>query len=304
MKPSARANPPPSFPTRRSRRLRDGVFALSALAWAGAMYGVWRASRASALTGEARELAVFTEAFEQNLRMRLVAKLKLLGAEISGSGEAVRRTKEPYEGRLIVREKWRVTGDMMGRRMIFERDSETRWDREAGGFRAQKERLRVRVPGMIDEVVRVTATRARDLIVTRVELPGGESRGPVVSRVPRGIDPSTSSMDAADVRPLYVGARWKTVVLSPFTGDIQPAEVVVVEEGRVPLPGPVKWGFKAVTRVEKGTGRYIDQVTTWYDSDGRALVQTGMLGPLEITLERVERLPASDAEWEKMAPPE
>ncbi len=298
------SNLPPSFPTKRSRRVRDAVFVLSLLVWAAAMYVVRRTSISAALTGEARELAIFTEAFEQNLSVSLT----VTGFGLQFTGEIVRRTKEPYEGRLIVRERWRARSDtpIMGRPAVFELDSETRWDRGAGGFRAARFRLSVSM-GPVEEkfladVVRTLGSRGRELIVLK-DASSGEPISPPIL-VPRGVDLSAGFMEASRVRPPYVGARWKALAVGLFSRRLEQAEVEIVEEDSVPGSKPVMWGYRAVRRVEKETGRSVEQMTTWYNENGSAMMQTIRVRGLELVLRRIERLAGSDAEWEKMALPE
>lgn len=302
--PSAAPPVPPSVPTKRARRLRDALFVVSALVWAGAMYAVWRRSRA-ALAGEAREPTVFTEAFERNLQMRFA--VKAFGRRVL-SGDIVRRTKEPYEGRLIVRMKGRTEEGALGEGYFLEFYEETRWDRARGGFVMSSMRMRWSLPEPLGRTdMRATATRVStpgtgELLVLEDPVTKTFLREPIP--VTKGMDLSAGLMPAAPVKIMYVGARWKTAVVNPFSRELQPAEVEVVEEDRVPMSGPVMWGFRAVTRVEKETGRTVEQSSTWYDLEGRALMQSRKLLGVELVLERVSRLAASEEEWEKMAPPE
>jgi len=303
--PSAAPPVPPSFPTKRARRLRDALFVVSVLVWAGAMYAVWSKSRAAALAGEEREPTVFTEAFERNIQMRFA--VKAFGRRAL-TGDIVRRTKEPYEGRLIVRMKGRTVDGALGEGYFLEFYEETRWDRARGGFVMSSMRLRWSLPEPLGRTdMRATATRVStlgsgELLVLEDPVTGNFLREPIP--VTKNMNLSAGLMPPAPVKIMYVGARWKTAVVNPFTRELKPAEVEVVEEDRVPMPGPVMWGFRAVTRVEKETGQTVEQSSTWYDLEGKALMQSRKLLGVELVLERVSRLPGSEDEWEKMAPPE
>jgi len=269
------------------------------------MYAVWSKSRAAALAGEAREPTVFTEAFERNLQMRFA--VKAFGRRVL-SGDIVRRTKEPYEGRLVVRMKGRTVEGALGEGYFLEFYEETRWDRARGGFVMSSMRMRWSLPEPLGRTdMRATATRVNtlgtgELLVIEDPVTGNFLREPIP--VTKNMDLSAGLMPPAPVKIMYVGARWKTAVVNPFTRELQPAEVEVVEEGRVPMSGPVMWGFRAVTRVEKETGQTVEQSSTWYDLESKALMQSRKLLGVELVLERVSRLPGSDEEWEKMAPPE
>jgi hypothetical protein len=269
------------------------------------MYAVWCKSRAAALAGGAREPTVFTEAFERNIQMRFA--VKALGRRVL-SGDIVRRTKEPYEGRLIVRMKGRTVDGVLGEGYFLEFYEETRWDRARGGFVMSSMRMRWSLPEPLGRTdMRATATRVNtlgtgELLVIEDPVTGNFLREPIP--VTKNMNLSAGLMPPAPVKIMYVGARWKAAVVNPFTRELQPAEVEVVEEDRVPMGGPVMWGFRAVTRVEKETGRTVEQSSTWYDLEGKALMQSRKLLGVELVLERVSRLPGSDDEWEKMAPPE
>jgi hypothetical protein len=269
------------------------------------MYAVWCKSRAAALAGGAREPTVFTEAFERNIQMRFA--VKALGRRVL-SGDIVRRTKEPYEGRLIVRMKGRTVDGVLGEGYFLEFYEETRWDRARGGFVMSSMRMRWSLPEPLGRTdMRATATRVNtlgtgELLVIEDPVTGNFLREPIP--VTKNMNLSAGLMPPAPVKIMYVGARWKTAVVNPFTRELQPAEVEVVEEDRVPMPGPVMWGYRAVTRVEKETGQTVEQSSTWYDLEGKALMQSRKLLGVELVLERVSRLPGSDDEWEKMAPPE
>jgi hypothetical protein len=296
---------PPSFPTRRSRIARDCVFVLAVLAWVGAMYAVRRENRARALTeAGGGELAVFTDAFEQNLR--LLVRAKVAGSEFKG--EAVRRTKEPWDGRLVVRDRVSARGDLSGVPVIIELSAETHWDRGAGGLRRMTSAVRFLVPGLVDQTIHCDLTRHRDaragdMLVLRIDAPGHDPRRRMPVPVPPGAEISMDYMPPALVRPVRVGVRWETCVVST-SGEVTVARVEVVEKGRVSVAGVETEAYRAVTRVEKDTGRSVETAETWYDSDGRALVQTLRVSAFELTLERAERLAASDEEFEKLAMPE
>ena len=301
--PDAPRRAPPSFPTKRSRIVRDALFVAAVVAWIGAMYAVRRENRARALTeAESDEIAVFTDAFEQNLRMRVT--FKAMGHMVTG--EAIRRTKEPWDGRLVVRERMRVGSPGAG----LEFDSETHWDRGSGGFRRTRLRARIAVPGFLDKTIHVTASRNRtaqtgDIVVLRTDAPGIAPGRPIPIRLPPGTDVSMDYMPPAKLRPVRVGLRWETQAVGWTSGEIAPARVEVVEKGRVTVAGVETTAYRAVTRIEKETGHSVEAGETWYDAEGRALVQKRRVyGVVEVTAERAERLAASDAEFEKLAMPE
>ena len=128
------------------------------------MYVVWCKSRAAALAGEQREPTVFTEAFERNLEMRFA--VKAFGRRAL-SGDIVRRTKEPYEGRLIVRMKGRTKEGVLGEGYFLEFYEETRWDRARGGFVMSSMRMRWSMPEPLGRTdMRATATRVGSDTVT------------------------------------------------------------------------------------------------------------------------------------------
>ena len=294
----------PSFPTRRSRLVRDGLFVVALAAWVGAMYAVRRENRARALTEGGGEVAVFTDAFEQNLR--LLVKVKGPGFEFRG--EAVRRTQEPWDGRLVVRDRVRAEGAVTGIPVTVEMSAETHWDRGAGGFRRMTGRVRFLVPGFIDETAHGSVTRIRhsgtgDMLILKTDAPGFDPRNPVPVKIPPGADVSMDYMPPAQVRPVRVGLQWETHTVS-FSGKVTVARVEVVEKGPVTVAGVKTTAYRAVTSIEKDTGRSVEVAETWYDSDGRALVQTQRLSVVRLTFERAERLAASDEEFERMATPE
>ena len=296
---------PPSFPSRRSRIVRDCVFVGALLAWVGAMYAVRRENRARALTeAGGGELAVFTDAFEQNLR--LLVRARAAGFEFKG--EAVRRTKEPWDGRLVVRDFVSARGAVSGVPVVVEIRAETHWDRGAGGLRRMTGAVRFLVPGLVDETIHCNLTRSRDartgdMLVLTTDAPGHDPRRRIPVPVPEGAEISMDYMPPALVRPVRVGVKWETCAVST-SGEVTVARVEVVEKGRVSVAGVETDGYRAVTRVEKDTGRSVETAETWYDSGGRALVQTLRVSMLELTFERAERLAASDEEFEKLAMPE
>jgi len=297
---------PPSFPTRRSRIVRDALFAAAVVAWGGAMYAVRRENQARALTeAESDEIAVFTDAFEPNLRLLVKAKI----AGVSVAGEHIRRTKEPWDGRLIMRDRMRIGAAPPAGPGMFELDAETHWDRGAAGFRRGRGRARFLVPGFVDMTLhgslsRTRDARAGDTLVLRTDALGFDPRRPVPIRIPPGTDVSMDLMPPAQLRPVRVGLRWETQAVSWISGKVTAASVEVVEKGRVSVAGVETTAYRAVTRIEKETGRGVEAGETWYDAEGRALVQTLRAFPLELTLERAERLAASDTEFEKLAMPE
>jgi len=304
--PDAPRRAPPSFPTRRSRIIRDALFAAAVVAWVGAMYAVRRENRARALSeAGAGELAVFTDAFEQNLRLRVT--FKALGHSVTG--EAIRRTKEPWDGRLVVRDRMRVRGLAAGLPVVAEAYLETQYDRGAGGFKRMEGLLRLVVPAIIDKTFHCTMVRTRtsstgDLLLIRV----GEAGQPLGRATPVKLPPdarvSIDYFPPAQIRPVRVGLRWDTHAAGSTSGEVTRASVEVVEKGRVSVAGVETTAYRAVTRIEKETGRSVEAGETWYDSDGRALAQTRRIYGLELTLERAERLAASDTEFEKLAMPE
>ena len=275
---------PPSFPTCRSRVLRDGLFAASVAAYAAAMYAIAARSAAEALPAQAAEISVFTDAFEPDLRMRVAVRVP--GVEFRG--EAERRTEFPYEGRAVVRETARAEGTSMGTALILEIDSKTHWDR-ALGFRMAETKVRLLVPGFASLDVSSKTARSGDKVTVTTALPGGAQPRVRRFRVPKGVDLSAGVMEPARVRPVEVGVRW-TVRALGLSGEVAECPVEVVEYGRVPLSsGPETYGFRATMKVETATGRFRD-MPTWYDVDGRALMQTVSLGPVDAVFERVERL--------------
>jgi hypothetical protein len=272
-------------------------------AWVGAMYAVRRENRARSFTEtEGAEIAVFTDAFEQNLRM--LVKVSLMGRVVSG--EAIRRTKEPWDGRLVVRERLHIGGTAAGDPGMVEVDFETHWDRGAGGFRRMKGSFRIVVPGYIDKAFGLSATRRRDggtgdLIVIRMKGPGFDPRRSIPLRVPKGADLSAGFVTPAPILPVRVGLSWETQTVA-MSGTMVPVTVEVVEKGRVLVAGTEVEAYRAVRRVEKDTGQTVDAGTVWYDAAGYPLVNSGIImGIVEYTLERAERLAASDEEFEKMA---
>jgi hypothetical protein len=280
------------------------VFVAALLAWVGAMYAVRRENRARALIEAGGEVAVFTDAFEQNLRM--LVKIKVMGLAVRG--EAVRRTKEPWDGRLVVRDRIGARGAVRGVPVAVEIAAETHWDRGAGGFRRMRGTVRFLVPGFLDETVHGIVTRSRDartsdMLVLKTDAPGYDPNRPVPLPIASGAQMSMDYMPPAQVRPVRVGLRWETHAVSA-SGKVTVARVEVVEKGRVTVAGVETTGYRAVTTIEKETGRTVEAAETWYDADGRALVQTLRVSVLEITLERAERLAASDEEFEKLAIPE
>jgi len=297
---------PPSFPTRRSRVIRDALFAAAVVAWVGAMYAVWRENQARALTeAESDEIAVFTDAFEPNLRLLVKAKI----AGVSVAGEHLRRTKEPWDGRLVMRDRMRIGAAPPAGPGVLELDAETHWDRGAGGFRRGHGRARFFVPGFVDMTLHASLTRTRDaragdMLVLRTDALGGDPRRPVPIRIPPGTDVSMDLMPPAQLRPVRVGLKWETQAVSWISGKVTSASVEVVEKGRVTVAGVETTAYRAVTRIEKETGRSVEAGETWYDAEGRALVQTLRAFPLELTLERAERLAASDEEFDRLAMPE
>jgi len=287
---------PPSFPTPRSNRIRDCVFAAGAAAWGLSMWAVHVQGRSyDAPSGGAG--GVFSETFERDLRMGL----RVSGPGVLLVGEGVRRTREPYEGRLVIEEKARAEGSLLGQGVLVEFEVVSRWEapppgsahaREHGGFRMAEIRTRAFVAGLFDEDIHATATRSGDVLV--VNITRAASAAPLVRtiRLPPGADLSAGLMDAAGASPLHVGARWTTHSVG-LSGELVAAEVEVVERTQVAVAGVNTSGFRAVTRV-RGALPQRRELSTWYDMEGRALKQEIPLGPMTLEIERLERLPAGE----------
>lgn len=288
---------PPSFPTARSDRVRDCVFAAGAVAWAISMWAVHGYGRPQELApGEG--FGVFSETFERDLRMGV----RVAGPGVLLVGEAVRRTREPYEGRLVIEERARAEGGFLGQGASLEFEVVSRWEKPppgsereetGGGFRMAETRTRAFIAGLLDEDIRATATRSGDVLVVRFASGAAGSPSVRTIRLPPGADLSSGLMDPARTKALHVGARWRTRSVG-LSGELVSAEVEVVERGRVEIAGVACEGFRAVTRPG---GRSLAQsgLSTWYDLEGRALRQELAFGPMLVTLDRLERLPATES---------
>lgn len=287
---------PPSFPTARSAHIRTGIFVTSAIAWAASM---WAVHTSGAPAEVETEEGVFSEAFERNLRMGV----RVVGPGLLLEGAAVRRTREPYEGRLVIEEEAKAEGVFLAGRAGFELRMVSRWERlpapvgplqedgrSTGVFRMAELRTRVYVASIIDEDIRATATRSGDVLVVRYDVPAAGSPSVRTLRLPKGAELSAGLMDASKVRPPYVGAKWtfRTVGIS---GEVVSGQTEVVERTHVEIAGIRHDAFRAVSRVQGPSGAS-RELSSWYDLEGRALRQEMSFGPLTIIIEKLERLPA------------
>jgi len=268
---------PPSFPTRRSRRVRDAVFAASFLAWAGVMFAVWRQPGGRAL-GEARSgVTVFSDKYEPHLTVRLTVEAP--GVKIAGTVE--RATEWPFEGRAVVTEKWHASGDgvLVDAVMVSE------WD-AATGFRRAESTARVALGLILDTSLAVRIVRVGGFLDIEYEAPAGsppKRARPV--HIPEGVAISSGFLEAAPVAPLEVGTKWHAESYDVFSGELTIAEVEVVGSGTVEVDGRAVEGCRAVTRIDTPTGR-ARELTTWFEPGGRALRQEIPYAPISLVVER------------------
>ena len=282
---------PPSYPTRRSRRVRDAVLLLSGLAWAGTMYAIRRESMAHVTATEGMELkGVFSELFEPYLTFRF--RVSVLGVTLTGRAE--RLTRAPYEGRLVVTHRGRAKTPSVGTaraKLSVEFDWPSRWDVKTG-FVMTEIRALLSIPGVVDQEVNITVAREGEFLVSRVSVPGlhsGErAPKPVPVPFPEGADITPGFLDRAPVEELGVGTKW-TERTFDLAGRAGTREVEVVERGEFEIAGRKVPAFRAVARIEQATGRFRD-FERWYDCHGRCLRQEMPFSVVSIVLER-EDLP-------------
>jgi hypothetical protein len=277
----------PSFPTRRSAIVRNLIFAAVAVLWLAAMQAVHQIGNIHISADEARIPAVFSDAFEPNLRMAVSAVMP----GVSLTGEATRVTTYPYEGRAVVRERAHASGTFLGQPVSLRFEIATKWDNPAG-FNSAHITLVPEIAGIMDDPIRATATRTGDIIMIYYDtmLASGHKTHPM--RIPEGGELSSGIMDPARVRPVSLGARWQLQSVG-LSGEPTVCEVEVVEQLQLEVDGRFLTAFRTVTKVETATGRFTE-LNTWFDRSGRALKQEVPLGPLTIVLERLERFVPSD----------
>jgi hypothetical protein len=271
---------PPSSPTKRSRRVREAVFVLSLLAWAGAMYAVRRESLAQLLAAEDAKLkGVFAESFESYLRFRFY--VKALGVELVGRAERV--TEIPFEGRMIVTHRGKARAKIQGQKVEVGFEWPTRWDVKTG-FIMTEVKAKASVPGVLEQKMHFTATREGDFLVFRMDAPGTETPKMKPRPFPKGTEVSSGFMERAPVDEVAVGTKWteQSVTLS---GEMTSHEVEVVESGEFEIAGRHVPAVRAVARIESATGR-LREYDRWYDLSGRCLRQEMPLWVLTIVVER------------------
>lgn len=269
----------PSYPTRRSRLVRDAVFLLSALAWAGAMYAVRCESTSRVVATEDKPKGVFAESFEPYLKFRFYVKAP--GMKLVGRAE--RLTEVPFEGRMIVTHRGRARTEIRGQKVEIEFEWPTRWDVRTG-FVMTEVRAKVSVPGVLEQKMHFTVSRDGDILAFRIDVPGTKIPKIKPLRFPKGAEVSSGFMDHAPLEELSVGAKWteQSVALS---GEMTSHEVEVVELGEFEIAGTSIPAFRAVARMESATGRF-REFSRWYDLHGRCLRQAMPLWLLTIVFER------------------
>ena len=270
----------PSRPTKRSRRVRDAVFVLSLLAWAGAMYAVRRAGLAQLVAAEGTQLkGVFAESFEPYLRFRF--RVKALGLKLVGRAERV--TEIPFEGRMIVTHRGKARAKIRGQKVEVIFTWPTRWDVKTG-FVMTEVKAKASVPGVLEQNMHFTAAREGEFLVFRMDVPGTETPKMKPRPFPKGAELSSGFMERAPADEVAVGTKWteQSVALS---GEMTSHEVEVVERGEFEIAGRHVPAFRAVARIESATGRF-REFERWYDLSGRCLRQEMPLWVLTIVVER------------------
>jgi hypothetical protein len=283
-------NHPPSFPSRRDAVVRGLVFAAAAVAWLAVMYAVDRQTsvQSTALAGQTP--VVFTEAFEPNILMDLTVR----GPGLVLTGEARRITRRPYEGRAVVQDHAHASGRFFGQEASLTFEIVSRWD-DPGGFRTARVTVKPEITGILEKQIRARATRTGEYLVVNYDTIDDGTPTTKAFRIPEGADLSSGLMDSARVSPVFVGAAW-TLQTVNLSGEVTSSKVEVVEKTQLELGGARFAAFRAVTRQETATGRFVEY-NIWFDPDGRALKHVIPAGPIEIVLERRERFVPRDEDF-------
>jgi hypothetical protein len=243
------------------------------------MYAVRRESTSRVVATEDEPRGVFSESFEPYLRFRF--HVKAPGMKLVGRAERI--TEAPFEGRMIVTHRGEARTEIRGQKVEIEFEWPTRWDVKTG-FVMTEVRAKVSVPGVLEQKMHFTASRERDFLAFRIDVPGTETPKLKPLAFPKGAEVSSGFMDHAPLEELSVGAKWteQSVALS---GELTSHEVEVVELGVFEIAGKSIPAFRAVAKMESATGRF-REFSRWYDLSGRCLRQAMPLWLLTIVVER------------------
>lgn len=287
---------------KKTKGKRPAIYTVVFLLWVGSMVFLYsHIKRQRTLLASGRTLAVFTEAFEENLRTKIT--LTMLGINI-GQGEFIRRTREPFPGRRLVREHGYGGGTWRGTSLEFKYWGETRWDSNRGGFVDSRTVAYIKHPIAGTVKALLTATRGikdkKPIILVRGQV-GGKAMAPVTFPAHDGIDLSSDFLHPAPIPEMYVGAKWSAKHINPMSGEVVVAETEVVAKEDYNKEEV----FRATQSVIKETGQKSEVGSCWYQFYGRPVRQKMLFaGIFSIDIKDIERLSASNEEFEKLLPPE